>query len=611
MKHLMILGAAALFAASALGQQPNAVVASMTIDDLDGPGWPIVAPINVAIWNPDITLTIKGPPIQPFILASAPAGVLPLGVPTQFGIVDLDLSGGLTVILDGTGPLSMSTLLAHTDATGSASFTSPLWPGAAGLDIGLQCLMSVPGSPAGFILTAATHLTTVDVPINAKFVSYSRGAAGNPGTAGSPFLTVQAGISAAFASGPPYPEVYLEAGAFPPSGTIQFQPAINVIGGFDPVSWLVIPGASTTISGSSAGTLVANAQTISVATSIQRIRFQAPNATSGGGASIAFRAKSCTSALGFTDCEFVAGNAQAGASGAAGVAGEDGGDGVSPGGILNGGGAGGAGHPNDGGNGGDGGSAAGGNGSAGDDGVGTGAGSGGSGSAGAFCSLTNPGGDGGNGNAGGNGAGGTITSSPGGAIDASGNWTPGTAGSGGASGGNGKGGGGGGGSGGKACTASVGNGGGGGGGGGGAGTGGGAGGNGGASFATHLHDSSPIFTNCTFTAGNGGTGGNGGAGASGGAGGSGGNGNTHLPSHVGAGGDAGNGGAGGKGGGGAAGHGGPSWCVYKSGTTSNPTFLGTLSLLPGVGGVGGNGGTAPSGGNPGQAGSGGPSGTIN
>ena len=107
--------------------------------------------------------------------------------------------------------------MAHTEPYGSASFTTPLWPGAAGLDIGLQCLMSVPGSPAGFVLTAATHLSTVDIPTNAVFVSHSRGAPGNPGTAGSPFLTIAEGIAASLAAGAPYPAVYVEHGSYAPA----------------------------------------------------------------------------------------------------------------------------------------------------------------------------------------------------------------------------------------------------------------------------------------------------------------------------------------------------------------------------------------------------------
>ena len=68
------------------------------------PRWPIVLPINVATWNSDLTLTINGPPIQPFILAAAPAGVTSPGLATQFGLVDLDLSGGLQWSSTELGP---------------------------------------------------------------------------------------------------------------------------------------------------------------------------------------------------------------------------------------------------------------------------------------------------------------------------------------------------------------------------------------------------------------------------------------------------------------------------------------------------------------------------
>lgn len=343
-------------------------------------------------------------------------------------------------------------------------------------------------------IIAATYFTTPSVAMPAVYVSYSRGSAGNTGTAGAPLLTVQAGINVALNRGPPFAEVLLESGTFPASGTVTLREGVNVSGGLDPVSWKPIQGGLTTIVGAaSGGTLVASARMISAPTAIQRIRFQAPDATNAAGASIALRAKSCTSALTFTDCEFVAGNGRAGGPAAAGEPGPAG-----------------------------------------------------------TAAATNAGGAGFE-----NGRGGVITSSPGGVVNASGNWSAGKGGTAGGDGGGEAGGGGGG----EGAT------------------------NGGASFAVHLHDSSPVFVNCAFKSGRGGDGGLGGGG--------------------------GPGGSGGHGGGGAGGHGGPSWCLYKSGTTSAPELRGTRTLTVGAGGRGGAGGSTPPGGHAGQSGNDGPSGTIN
>lgn len=612
MKRVAFFVLACLLVFPARGQQPNSLNASMRIDGVDGPGWPIILPINVATWNPSLTLEINGPPYQPFVLVGAPAGVVAGGLPTAFGLVDLDLTGGVSFILDGTGmflPFSFTSLLAYTDNNGAASFVFPLSPSAAGLSTGLQCLMSVPASPSGFALTAATHLTTVNLPMNVLFVSHSRGAVGNPGTAGSPFLTFAEGMNAAFAAGAPYPEVRIEHGTHASTGGATMYPEVNVTGGFDPILWVPVPGAYSTINVGTSGILLENA---SAPTTIQRLKFIASNGGVGF-SSIAFKAKNCTSALTFVDCRFQAGNAGAGPAGAAGATGDSGSAGYSTSGST--GGLGGSTWPPFSHNGGDGGYG-GGPGSAGGQGSWGNpypAGSGGSPSGGQTCSSSNNGGNGGGGLDGALvGLGGLIVSQPGGSVNASGNWVAGFAGQTGQQGDHGEGGGGGGGSGGVACSLAVqlsGFGGGGGGAGGEGGHGGAPGANGRASFAIHLHSSSPTFQDCTFDAGNGGPGGIGGPGGAGGPGGIGGqggqgSGNPGTPGNGGSGGD---GGYGRTGGGGTGGHGGPSWCVYRSGTSA-PTFLGNTTLLPAVGGPGSPGGI---GGGQGQSGSSGPSGTMN
>jgi hypothetical protein len=588
--------AAAVALALAIGaQQPNTAAASMTLAGIDGPAWPIILPINVATWNPDLTIEISGPPLRPFLLAAAPAGVLGSGIPTQFGILDLNLAAGYSILLDGTAPMPAG-MLATTNSAGQWSLSVPLHAGTAGISTGLQCLMSVPAAPSGFVFTAATFLSTVNVPTSAVFVSHSRGAAGNPGTAGSPFLTLQQGIAAALAAGAPYPVVYVEHGSYTPTGPVALTGGMNILGGLDAVSWTPVAGAYSTVNVGSDGI---SASAIASPTTISRLEVVAANATLPSAPdSIALRALTCSSSLAFVSCRFQAGNGAPGLIGAAPAAAADGGDGS--------GNNGGNGHPHDGGDGGNAGSP-GGNGGSGAAGQGTGGGAGGGGSAGAPCGGTNNGGHGDPGANGSHGAGGTPVAA-GGAVINDGTFSEFTGGAG-AAGAPGRGGGGGGGSGGNFCTNTSGRNGGGGGGGGAGGNGGGPGSSGGSSIAVTLFDSSPLFQDCVFATSTGGPGGQGGNAGSGGSGGSYANGGS-AGTFVGAGGHGGNGGNGGKGGGGAGGNGGCSLGVAKT-FASSPTFAGSSTFNIGAAGPGGPGGIVPSGaGNPGQAGNAGLAGNV-
>ena len=605
--HVLVPILSLFLVQGAAAQQPNTPAASLTLDGVDGAPYPIQLPLNVQTWNPDLTLHISGPPLQPFILAATPAGVLPARPPTPWGLFDLDISGGISIILDGLQPISPASLLAYTSATGEWSATVPLWPGAAGIDAALQCLMSVPGSPGGFVFTAATHLTTVDVPTSAVFVSHSRGAPGNPGTAGSPFFTLQQGVNAALAAGLPYPEVRVEHGTYAFSGPYALVNGMNVVGGLDAVSWLPVPGARSTLDfGTSGGSLTLQSALLpTTITSLEVVTsgfspFQ-PSPTSA--ALVLFN---CGASLTFVGCRFEAGDGGPGAPGFSPSQSSGGSNGAGPTGATGGtGGLGGSGACN-GGNGGNGGAAAGGNGQSGQQGSCTG-GSGGSSSAGSFCGGTSNAGSGSTGGGGAVGAGGSHGPTPSGIVHAPGTWDP-FEGTQGGSGGGGKGGGGGGGSGGNACTLTTGNAGGGGGGGGFGGAGGGPGQCGGASFAVLLHGSSPTFQDCEFVTGAGGAGASGGQGGAGGAGGFGAGGAT-TGGNVGNGGFGGSGGSGGRGGGGAGGVGGFTFGVYRN-PTSFPTLVGATVFNVGPPGAGGAGGLAP-GGNPGQAGPAGLTGTIN
>jgi hypothetical protein len=591
MKPRLVLVLSLLVAVAGLAQQPNSADASLTFDGINGPGYPMVLPLNVQTWNPDVTIDISGPPLRPFILAAAPAGVTTPGLPTPFGLVDIDLSGGLLVVLDGTAPISPSSLLAFTDAAGQWTMTVPLFPGTAGISAGLQCLMSVPSAPSGFVLTAATHLTTVNVPASAVFVSHSRGAPGNPGTAGSPFLTIAEGVNAAVAAGMPYPKVHVEHGSYTP-GTLNFVNGLDIVGGLDPISWTPVPGTHSTLNLVFSG---AFAQDILLPTTIERLELIAAAAPQNQ-SSIALRTHNAASSLVFVGCRFEAGNGGSGDSGYFPGQASAGGDGNGPTGATGGtGGTGGFGACS-GGNGGNGGTAGGGNGANGQTG-GCSGGSGGGSSAGAACFGTNNGGNGGNGATGAAGAGGT-TNPPSGVVSISG-WFP-SFNNNGSTGGNGKGGGGGGGSGGNACTLTIGNAGGGGGGGGYGGQGGGSGSPGGASIAVTLSASSPVFQDCEFATGGGGPGGLGGLGGYGGNGGVWASG-ASTGGNVGVGGHGGYGGSGGRGGGGAGGNGGATIGVAKT-PASAPAFVGAIVYSLGTPGPGGPGGSAPNVGQAGQTG---------
>lgn len=148
---------------------------------------------------------------------------------------------------------------------------------------------------------------------------------------------------------------------------------------------------------------------------------------------------------------------------------------------------------------------------------------------------------------------------------------------------------GGGGGGGGGSTTGSGNGGGSGGSGGNGGRHGAGGGGGGHSIALVCRNSSVVFRDCRFTAGDGGDGGDGGDAGHGTAGTPGGSGGTECTDQVGAGGTGGQGGRGGDGGAGAGGHGGSSFAVYVDGA-AQPTFAGDCAFAHGEGGAPGRGG---------------------
>jgi hypothetical protein len=608
-----------LLASSALSQQPNSPAASATWNGVDGPPWPIVATLG-ATPTGSIAFTVTAGANLPFAVARCLNGPLANGIATSSGLLDLD-PNQLLIVADGITGSTGSGLdaVAHVGPQGVWTFIVPVSPTTT-QDLGaFQVLVVDPLSPYGLTLTAATHLHVFPIPASAVYVSATTGGTGNPGTQAAPLASISAGIAAAVAAGAPFPPVFVTVGVYNESPA--FADGVSVHGGLELNTW-AFAGAESTVH---VGNIAAAANGINSPTVVSGFDFQAaPNAMPGG-ASIACTISGSSAALRFENCRFIAQSGGSGTPGANGVPGANGTDG-SP--AIQG-------------------TPCTGPGCCGYGGAGANAGGwGGEGGLGPYPASPGSAGDGPAGGAG--GAGGTwLPPGPvhpegfqgtfGGAGDAGANahqaiaggivvngaWDPGTApdGSAGAAGSGGGGGGGGlgnilfqfnctayGGS----ASANIWGGRGGGGGGGGYPGGVGAGGmNGGGSFAVFLFDATPVFSDCTFEAANGGAGGHGGNGASGGIGGYG---APSLPqcSFCGPGGSlggwGGDGGAGGRSGAGAGGAGGPSWCVYFGGV-SQSAFVGSTLFTVGAGGIGAPGGVntlqqaAPSG-------PPGPSGTI-
>lgn len=606
-----------VLSAGLLGQQPNTADARATWGGVDGPPFPIMISVNAAVTS-SLDFSVEGNPNQPYILGQAPAGVLSSGASTPFGLLDLDLGSGLTIVLDGLNFTSGSLFdpFARTDSSGSSVWTIPVG-GASQTLGGLQVLIGDPGAANGYTLTAASEVA-INNTLTGIYVSAATGSPGNPGTQSMPLDSISGGIALAQMSGVPAPPVLVATGTYTESPS--FVEGVSVHGGRDQSNnWQ----ATSTPSTVDVGQTPAQATGITSPTTISLLEFIAANASTPSAASIALRVESSDANLLFDECRMMAGD---GAPGAAGPTGSQGSAGSGAGGGL-------AGSSSSGGSGGGGsgsGTRAGGDGgSGGDPGIDGADGMpaappastpGGAGGDGGNCSgilIPTSGQDGQDGNNGGTGAHGGPAVAGGSVQLQSGTWTAGQGGGNGSAGTDGAGGGGGGGGGGASvpslpiCSPSGGGGGGGGGEAGSGGDGGEGGSNGGASFAVFLFNASPVFEDCDFDAGDGGDGGHGGTGGPGGVGGGGGLGGAVAALPAGEGGDGGDGGDGGPGGGGAGGAGGPSFAIYEAGS-STAILSGSSTVVGGSGGLGGVGGqdgagqsSAPDG-PPGPAGSIGP-----
>lgn len=586
-----------LLAAMAAAQQPNIPSATLIWGGVDGPPWPIDVVID-STRNQRLDLQVVGVPNQPYLITNTPAGLLPSGLATPFGLLDQNFAQSYLVVLDGFNPTaSVLGAFATTGSSGSSEWVFPISFGSTSLIPGLQAAVGDPAAAGGFALTAATRLeittTPLLVPGDPVHVSPGGSDVSGRGTAGEPVETIAFALALAQSNGST--EVRVAAGTYVES--VLFEDGISVLAGFD-ANFAPDPLAITRVE---VGCMPARADGIVAPTTLRGLTFVAASGTPVSPSSIAFEASNCSSNLVFLQCSFEAGDGSNGMGGVPGIPGIAGQNGF-PGTDARSRGTNGSGSPapRKGFGGGAGGDVSGGGGigSPGLPGLGPCRGAGGPGGPGGSVSQ-GPGGPGFMptcvGADGLDGAAsplqflsmGTVTT---GVAASGGDGLPGS--------GAGGGGGGGGTPSGTFTAARIGGLGGSGGEGGGSGTGGQGGTDGGSSIGLVLVASHAHLQDCLFLGGQGGTGGSGGAGGAGAPGGSGGAGapGSGVPgSGDGArGGPGGNGAPGGGGGGGAGGNGGSSIGVLHD-AASAPTLspgtqlLGGQAGFPGFGGMNGNG----------------------
>ena len=160
-----------LISALALGQQPNTPAASMTVDGVSGPPYPIATSVRT---NTTATVAVSGAAGAPFIIALSATGIAQPGAAlTGGGLVDLPLV-----------PAPVIAVQAALDASGTSQLSVLVPPPGtppAGIPIGhqeaLQGAVSDPLSPAGFTLTALTQVSVIQGPIVVNLALGSDGVA--------------------------------------------------------------------------------------------------------------------------------------------------------------------------------------------------------------------------------------------------------------------------------------------------------------------------------------------------------------------------------------------------------------------------------------------------
>jgi hypothetical protein len=147
----------------AAAQQPNTPTATLTVNAVNGPPWPLtagVAPGSTAI------ASIAGNPNAPFSLFASATGLLQAGAANIGGnIVDLPLVPAPGTVLNGfpvgftTGPTGTFTFTVVVPPLGLPPAGIPLGPAAA-----IQAIVADPTVPIGWRATAATQAVVTNAP---------------------------------------------------------------------------------------------------------------------------------------------------------------------------------------------------------------------------------------------------------------------------------------------------------------------------------------------------------------------------------------------------------------------------------------------------------------
>lgn len=227
-------------------------------------------------------MQVSGGPNRGYALVLASGGATAGFGTTPFGVIDVNLNGGFTILMDG---LFMSTgtafdAFAHLNASGVSTLPLPLSLLSPSQQT-LQALIADPSDPSGYRLTAATDLT-ITASAGIIYVSATTGAPGNPGTQAAPLDTISGGIAASAGAGPLHPPVFVASGTYNESPA--FVNGVSVYGGLDPMTWAPAIGPPTTVN---VGTIAAMAQAISAPTVISRLEFYASSLSVPSSASIA------------------------------------------------------------------------------------------------------------------------------------------------------------------------------------------------------------------------------------------------------------------------------------------------------------------------------------
>lgn len=146
---LLVLATAGLTA-----QNPNGPLGSLTVNGIDGPPFPIVAPLT----SPgSLSLTLGGLPFSPYLVAHNPLAPGTAVVPGAGGpgFVDIALDPMPTILFNGFGG-GLASLFAI-GAGGMSTIVLSIPPGLTGTLGAIQAAVAAP-TPAGVALTAATEL---------------------------------------------------------------------------------------------------------------------------------------------------------------------------------------------------------------------------------------------------------------------------------------------------------------------------------------------------------------------------------------------------------------------------------------------------------------------